>query len=229
MVTRDMLDGNCLNRLLAGLAETRPVFHSEADFQFALAWRLREETGQEVRLEYLATPGERMYLDIWLPETNVAIELKYWTRKLNVEVSREKFALKDQAAQDLGRYDFLKDIRRIEKTGRGFAVALTNDRTYWNQARKEDTVDAAFRLHEGRHLPAATPLWWSPKASEGTRKGRNEPICLCDSYCLKWRDYGPPLPEADKCNQFRYLAVEIGRQPVNRSPNQSASGVQRSR
>ncbi len=211
-------DGNefDLNALLARLAEQRPVFHSEADFQFALAWRIREETGQEVRLEY-PVPEERMYLDISLPATRTAIELKYWTRKLDVEMGGERFALKDQAAQDLGRYDFLKDIRRVEKVGRGFAVALTNDRTYWNRSHLE-TVDAAFRLHEGRRIPASEPLAWSPKAGKGTRKGREEPICLRGSYRLGWRDYGQPLSDGGHVSQFRYLAVEVGRSPISRPP-----------
>lgn len=44
-----MLD---IHALMQGLAEKRPVFHNESDFQFALASYIREEYGQPVRLEW---------------------------------------------------------------------------------------------------------------------------------------------------------------------------------
>ena len=42
---------------------------------------------REVRLEFNPFPSEhkRMYVDIWLPSEEVAIELKFPTRKLDVE------------------------------------------------------------------------------------------------------------------------------------------------
>ena len=73
-----MLD---IHRLMEGLAAKRPVFHSEADFQFALAWEIREETGLDVRLEFPPFPGEPMRLDIWVPDHRTAIELKYPNRE----------------------------------------------------------------------------------------------------------------------------------------------------
>ena len=75
-----------MRKLMDSLARERPVFHSEADFQFALAWQIREATGLDVRLEYPRVPNERVYLDIWLPEAKAAIELKYFKKKLDVEV-----------------------------------------------------------------------------------------------------------------------------------------------
>ena len=61
------------------------MFHSEADFQFALAWRIKEATSHDIRLEFKPFPEERMYLDLWVPAIGVAVELKYLTRKLEVE------------------------------------------------------------------------------------------------------------------------------------------------
>lgn len=78
-----------IHSLLAGLARKRPVFHSEADFQFALAWEIRKRRGFDVRLEFPPFPNERMRLDIWVPELGTAIELKYLTRKLAVRVGDE--------------------------------------------------------------------------------------------------------------------------------------------
>ncbi len=185
------------------------MFHSEADFQFALAWEIREKTGLEVRLEYPRKPSAKRYLDIWLPEARAAIELKYFKRKLDVAVGGERFALANQGAHDINRYHFLRDIERVEGAGRGFAVALTNDPNYWTRAIKQSPIDAAFRLHEGRTLPAHKPLAWAPSAT-----GMNKPsIRLKHSYSLAWRDYGLPLTEVAEARsrQFRYLAVEVGR------------------
>jgi len=104
----------------------------------------------------------------------------------------------------------VSDIERVEGAGRGFAVALTNDPSYWTRGIKGDPIDAAFRLHEGRTLPANKPLAWARHAATG----RNKPsVRLQHSYALTCRDYGPPLAGAAKAGsrQFRYLAVEAGR------------------
>ncbi len=207
-----MLD---ITRLMDGLAAERPVFHSEADFQHALAWRIREETGSDVRLEFPPFPAERIYLDLWVPSIRVAIELKYLTSKLNVTLEGETFAIREQGAQDIRRYDFLKDLVRLEKVlakvrraQRGIAVLLTNDPLYWKPPFKPNTVDAAFRLQEGRELPAR--MAWSKEASPGTTKGRESALLLAGSYKLGWRNYGI-RKEASNSGQFRYLAVQVPR------------------
>ena len=70
---------------LAALAEERPVFHSEADFQHSLAWVIRERHEDiEVRLERPVTlDGQRGHVDIWVRDSDgeKAIELKYWARE----------------------------------------------------------------------------------------------------------------------------------------------------
>ena len=124
---------------LEDLARERPVFHSEADFQHALAWHIHERTpGTQVRLEFNPFPCEKLYLDIYLRDA-VAIELKYKTKKAELTHNNEAFSLKGQAAQDCGRYDFIQDVRRLERVVNdsaaparvGFAVFLTNDPLYW--------------------------------------------------------------------------------------------------
>ena len=62
-----MLD---IDRLMASLAATRKVFHSEADFQHALAWHIHKAMPEsQVRLEVdvLQVEHRRRFLDIWLP------------------------------------------------------------------------------------------------------------------------------------------------------------------
>lgn len=201
-----------IHTVMGQLARRRPIFHSEADFQFALAWQIKETLpAWEIRLEY---PTERMHLDIWSPTEGVAIELKYKTcsRGDPIEHGGERFNLKNQDAQDHGRYDYVKDVQRLERVvddlegaRTGFAVLLTNDSRYWNRGRG-GTIDDAFRLHEGRCL--AGQMAWAEWASKGSIKGREEPLKLRSSYDLHWNDYSTPGAGVD--GQFRYLAVEVG-------------------
>jgi hypothetical protein len=55
-----------LETLMADLAAERPLFHSEADFQFALAWLIqRQHPEATVRLEYKPLyVARRGYLDL---------------------------------------------------------------------------------------------------------------------------------------------------------------------
>lgn len=201
-----MLD---VHEVMTELAKTRPIFHSEADFQFALAWQIREMMpDSEIRLEF---PHRSMRLDIWIFDQETAIELKYLPRNLVSSHNGEQFTLKDHVAQDFGRYDFLKDVARVESTvaKRGFAVLLTNDPLYWDRRRlrKVNPIDADFHIYEGRDV--TSELAWSDSASEGTTMGRKEPINLIGSYNLRWRDYSE-TPGIGGYRQFRYLAVAIG-------------------
>lgn len=207
-----MLD---VDRLMAGLAETRPIFHAEADFQHALAWEIHQAMPDcQIRLEFNASQdsAERRYLDLWLPTLKVAIELKYCTHRLAATHNGERFALREQSAQDTRRYDFLKDVQRLEQSVEsgpaetGIAVFLTNDPSYWDQVGSAGTADAAFRIHEGREITGR--LNWSEKAGSGTTKGRAQAININGSYTLRWRDYSQ-LPEPGK-SRFRYLAVSVG-------------------
>ena len=200
--------------LLTGLAENRKVFHSEADFQHALAWHIHQlMPASQIRLEFpMPIEHRKMYVDIWLPVEKIAIELKYMTRKSELEDNEESFALRNQGAQNQRRYDFLWDIHRLELMRSmpefceaGHAVLLTNDPLYWNPPRRQDTVDSDFRVHEGRVI--SEKLAWSTKATPGTKRGRELPIPISDSYRLRWQDYsyfsGKPL------GKFRYLAVSV--------------------
>lgn len=201
-----------IHALLGGLARKRPVFHSEADFQHALAWHIRQATGSDIRLEFRPCRNRSVYLDLWMPDLSVAVELKYLTRKLEWDTPGESFALRNQSAQDIRRYEVMKDVQRLESVSRaqhGVAIVLTNDSSYWKRARKDNPIDIAFRLHEGRLLSGT--LRWSPDASTGTTEGREAAITLKGSYVCKWRDYGRPVVPNAKNAQFRYLAFEVSR------------------
>ena len=99
-----------------------------------------------------------MHVDIWVKSggRSLAVELKYKKRAFETVIGNERFKLKNDGAQDLGRYDFSKDVERFERIAahipqvEGCAVLLTNDNGYWKD--RATTVDAAFRLPEGRNL-----------------------------------------------------------------------------
>ena len=213
-----MLD---VNALMKDLARKRPVFHSEADFQHALAWHIHEVgLDPRVRLEWpvkLLDSEKRIYVDLYLPNCKVGVELKYVTRELNFkDKGGECFALRSQSAQDTRRYDFLKDIERLEQLSlsersdvrAGFAILLTNDHLYWREPPpdRKPTNDAEFRLHCSRTIKET--MKWSKETGPGTKRGREDPIFLKGSYDLEWREYAQV---GDGANQrFRYLAVQIG-------------------
>jgi hypothetical protein len=199
--------------IMQQLAAERPVFHSEADFQHALAWHIhRRHPEYKVRLEYRPQELDRKaYVDIWIVgDVTYAIELKYKTRKLVTNVDGEAFALLNQSAQDIARYDFCKDVSRVESLAEaypglvGLSVFLTNDAGYWRRSRRNDTVDIAFRLHEGRELTGS--MSWADHAADGTTKDRTNPIHLRGRYHLMWRDYSA-LEESDG-SQFRMLVID---------------------
>ena len=201
--------------VLTRLAARRPVFHSEADFQHALAWELQlGSPDANIRLEkQVAAQGSRVHLDLLFQSSTVelAIELKYKTRLGSLTYAGEEFSLRNQSAQDIGRHDFIKDIQRLERYVQsrnhsvGYAVLLTNDRTYWTESKKADAVDSEFRVHEGRMLQGGAA--WGIKASAGTKHKREEPITLQGTYKMEWTDYSSLGSAANE--SFRYILLRV--------------------
>ena len=200
--------------VLHALAARRPVFHSEADFQHELAWELRDSGRvEQVRLEWpFKAGGKRKYLDLRCRVEGrwVGLELKYMTRGAAITVGDEVFALRNQGAQDTRRYDFWRDVSRIEclvargDLDKGFVVALTNDSLYW-RAPTQVTFDAAFRLHEGREVEPSE-LAWGEGTGEGTKRGRVEGLKVIGGHDLRWREYS----QAPGAVGFRWLLAGAG-------------------
>jgi hypothetical protein len=203
-----------ISELMNTLSRQRKVYHSEADFQHAFAWKLHQQLPESsVRLEKLLRPnGEKQYLDflIQLSNKSMAVELKYKTRKLVLKIENEDYSLTNQGAQDQGRYDFIKDIVRLENitsnldSYEGYAVLLTNDSSYW-KPRLKTTVDEAFSLTENRTLSGS--MAWTEGASEGTKKNRTDNLLLSGAYKLNWQDFS--VASTESFGQFRYLAVHV--------------------
>jgi hypothetical protein len=203
-----------LTSILKQLAHERPIFHSEADFQQALAWLIHQRyPDMRVRLEVNPyKDGQRAYIDILLKddETPIPIELKYKTRIFDASYGDEDFHLLNQSARPLGRYDFIKDIARLERfikthTGSGgFAIFLTNDPAYWETAKHSGTIDDQFRIHENTILKGNRV--WS-ELTGGTKSKRIAELALSGEYPLLWQDYSQVDNSAT--GKFRYLLLGI--------------------
>jgi len=75
---------NTISEAISTLAMHRPLFHSEADFQHALAWELHHRLPDtRIRLELPVLHNHKLlHVDIWIvhEKQTIAIELKYKTR-----------------------------------------------------------------------------------------------------------------------------------------------------
>lgn len=196
--------------VLQSLAEKRPIFHSEADFQHALAWEIHSRYPKsKIRLEF-KPPNirSRIYTDIWVAYQGkvFAIELKYKTKKINCKYNNESFSLLNQSAYPGGRYDFLRDIQRLEhiisKNNKtiGYAIFLTNDRNYWNESKRKYTVDSNFKIHDGKKIEGK--LQWKGKLAKWMQSRKN--FKIKSTYKLKWNAYSRVLN-----SEFKHLLVKI--------------------
>lgn len=204
-----------VEQLIRMLSKERPVFYSEADFQHALAWKIHENYPEmNIRLERrIELDSKEIYVDIYLQDKvgRVGlIELKYKTKSVEIVINEERYKLKDQKSQDTSRYDFIKDVSRLEKcvdklpNAIGYAIFLTNDPLYWKLPRKLDTNDKDFRIHEGKIIQGT--LKWKDGTARGTIKGREEPIILKRAHKLSWKNYSNLGVEN---GTFKYLLVRI--------------------
>lgn len=205
-----------INEILNALFSEKRIFCSEADFQFALARKIKElYPSAKIRLEYtpaLFDTKRRIDIAVFINEQMIPIELKYKTKAFSNTIDGEYIYLRNHSAEDTGRYDFLRDIQRMEEImdsrkysiRTAYAVFLTNAPAYWQVPGKRKRIpnDWEFRIHEGIALHGK--MNWQPKAGEGTKHGRNDAIEIRGSYHITWKDY-VPVPECP----FKYTVVEI--------------------
>jgi hypothetical protein len=122
-----------LKKIINEFAKEGKIFSNEAQFQFELAWALKE-MGYDVQLEVLSgkinneieSIEDKMYTDIVVTDKDkkelYAIELKYKTAapsngkfiRYSCDGKPDLYTF-SQGAYDFGSYDFLKDVERIEK------------------------------------------------------------------------------------------------------------------
>jgi hypothetical protein len=217
---------------LSALAVRRPIFHSERDFQHALAWQIQlAYPAAQIRLETRPRRGVHLDLLVHLDGTSTAIELKYLLAGLRATVSGETFNLPHQSANDISRHDVVKDITRVEAmladgyADHGHVLVLTNDRSYWQPTARADTIDAQFRLYEGRVLEGT--LRWADRAGTGTTARRDTPLTLTGRHACHWSDYSQVHLDDGRTAAFRYLLVNISTgRPGSQAPRGAGSAAQ---
>jgi len=210
-----------IEQTLKEMSQERPIFHSEKDFQFALAWKIKEQENCEVRLEQNVkiNDTETISVDICVIENDklVPIELKYKTKSFIGQINKEKFELKNQDARDQGCFDYLKDIQRIENClisnnlEKGYAIILTNDRLYWEN-KTSNTNFEQFKVYDGRKITGS--LCWKVGTSDSSKSGRDDCIKLLGNYNVLWKDY---FKTTNQNQVFRYVLIEIQRQKLSKN------------
>jgi hypothetical protein len=201
-------------RWVASLRRSRQVFHSEADFQHALAVAIAaSDPAASVRLETRPAHGMRLDLLVSRPDLRawLAVELKYLTAAWSGEDGSERFELAGQGAQDIRAYDVVKDLQRVERLvddrpgWSGLVLVLANDPAYWSRPRHGRATNAdAFRIYEGQVLSGKRA--WGPYTGAGTMKDREPAIELRGSYQCHWSQYSS-LPGMR--GTFRLLALAV--------------------
>ncbi len=201
-----------LSAVMDALSTRRPVFHSEADFQFAFAQSIvAADPTIEVRLEARPTSDGAEYVDLacWTESSRTLIEFKYATAGWRgTDPYAEAYTLRNHAAYDLARRFFVQDISRLERLTserddtNGIAIMLTNEPSLWANDGRETSRDAHFRVHEGQALTGH--LVW------GTGDSPQHDQHLRGTYTTSWRDYSEL--EGPK-GSFRWLGVAVN--PAN--------------
>lgn len=155
--------------VFAFLRSNKELLFNERDFQMHLATWLRNSSNSydDVDVEYYIPKGILKHY-VWNRELRLDIvvkkELKYKTKKLKRKISRfdeilkdEVVVMKNQGAQDLGMYNFWKDIRRLElvrnqfnRVKGGLAVFVTND-FFYVKGSKSTSNNYLFNISEGKH------------------------------------------------------------------------------
>lgn len=197
---------------IASLRHKRPVFHSEADFQFALAWEIkRKNDDAEIRLEVPSGTTVKGRVDIVVRHEGATfpIELKYLKKKQSFLVSGEHFNLVDDV-HDIDMHDCIKDIARLETFqtqmdgfSAGYAVWLTNDPAYWNP-KYDATYYSEFHAPQAAVKTGTMSYKAGSKLSNHPRYGC--PITLKGSYTVNWDDYSD---HSAKNGLFRYALFEV--------------------
>jgi hypothetical protein len=97
-----------LNEIIRSLCLTRPIFHSEDDLKFSLAWEIKNDYRKsEIFLEKRTknNKGKRgKYIDMLIIDEEghrIGIELKYFTAILNCRYVKEEYSLTTHSAQDI--------------------------------------------------------------------------------------------------------------------------------
>ena len=193
-----------LSEAIKRLEAENAIFTLEADFQFSLAWKLKEILGETAKIileyPYREKEGTRIkYIDIYVdtPDEISFIELKYKTTAKEITRYGINLTLKNHSAQDFGRLLFVQDIERLEgvrnttsKKMNNYCLLLTNDKVYWEKETGE-TIDKKFYL--AKNIEAGAKVF-----SPDNNKYKKE--VLTNAYECHWCDY---------LDDFKLLMIKV--------------------
>lgn len=193
--------------ILSQVGTSRPVFHSEADFQHELAlrmslcgFRVRLEVPFSIQVNGVMVAAQLDMLVFGPEQRRTAIELKYVTAKKAVEHAGETFTLKQNWGTNLSRFDCWADFQRVgglvaaQHADKGFAIFLTNVADAWNVDVGETVnLGRQFSVHQDRNVTANTMLDWvgNPPTDTVGRKRMPpySPVTVPQQTSCCWRDF----------------------------------------
>ena len=194
--------------VFAFLGSNEELLFNERDFQMHLATWLRNSANRydDVDVEYYV-PKTELENYIWDSELRLDIvvkkdgeycpvELKYKTKKVERQISRfdemlddKVVVMKNQGAQDLGMYDFWKDVRRMELVRNrfknvkgGVAVFVTNDQLY-TKASRQNSNNYLLNMTEGKH---SAIKHWQNEDSACAKMKSYKSFEVEKEYSIKW-------------------------------------------
>ena len=194
--------------VFAFLESYNELLFNERDFQMHLATWLRNSANHydDVDVEYYVPKTEldnyiwdsELRLDIVVKKDGeyCPVELKYKTKKVERQISRfdemlddKVVVMKNQGAQDLGMYDFWKDVRRVELVRNrfknvkgGLAVFVTNDQLY-TKASRQNSNNYLLNMTEGKH---SVIKHWQNKDSACAKMKSYKSFEVEKEYSIKW-------------------------------------------
>lgn len=203
-------------------------FVSEADFQHTFAMELEKtfinNPNIKILLEFpIKCENRKVHVDIMVCDgcNLYPIELKYKTCSISLDKPYEntnikiKDLLKTHGAQDLGGYDFWKDIHRIEtliKEGSaisGVCIFLTNDPYYKEGKYKNGTQASNFRIGTG-YVRKGKKIWHRDNKNITPSYIIKHPeFNIYNDYDFQWKEDFYQIKPEIKNGQFMSLFVEI--------------------
>jgi hypothetical protein len=196
-----------LQQITNALSIRNFFFIREQDIQLYLAnYLINSNLFDRVFLEYHIpsllinnypwADSNNIYIDIVIEKDNLfyPIEIKYKTRAQLIPLlifgQNENIILGQHGAQNIGCYDFWKDLKRLElfeqnfeNVERGVMLFVSNDFTYQNAPLNQNVGYAQFSIHNGKNIPANTFLNWNGNlAVSNGRPG----LTTIHPYMISW-------------------------------------------
>ena len=190
-----------MDHIIKSLSKKRPVFHSEKDFQFSLAWEIKSQYPKsEIRFEFPCIGvNDYMGMVVFCDNKWYPVEIKYRKAEFSTIINYEQYRLTTDLPKHEDIHTFIKDIQRVETQSKimnslrgGFVIWLSNDYAYWEPVSSK-SKSAPFFVHEGVTIA-------------GEIKNARHSVKILGTYTVRWRDYSRfNLENGD----FKYVLFNI--------------------